>query len=614
MRPTSAYRLVACAAVACTVGSALPAQGLEITLDANTRHQTVEGWGTFLTNPDVATMTAWKNAGMNIMRMNIPKDVLVDSSGDYRVRVPLGGTLQQNVAKMNFNVSDAHQFATTAQWLKANVLEPDRFQLIADSWSPPQWMKGPTGQSAPWVGNPSGDSPSFPTPWLSNQYNHWYNNPQNQGNPSDNNGPTNPHFASYSGDSIGGRLKTEDPTTLSEFGKYMAAFVTGFEQSSGVHINNISLANESTFENPFDSMVMNVGPNGQTDFNQYAMALKSVRDAFQASGITTTIRGPHMNGVGDSPSNPWRTWEQVGMINGVKNNSDPTLINALSAYTGNYYVGYDETSVRMLAAYWHGNNNVSPGPGKTWAGWDNNPNGLANDGKQDWWVETGDGGGAWTTGLSSGQDPAITVALKMYNALVYTDASAYIYWQFADGGTTSPGQYGLIGTSQVTNPTASKKYDAFMQFSRYIRPGAVRIDATFTANGQASYGGASEYDTLHGVNVTAYVQDQDRMLTLVLLNMTGGAQSLTLDIPEHLKVSLLHAFRTSSSENFKQLSDLLVSNDTISFSLPGYSVMTLTGDFAYAPEPASLALLVVGGAALLIRRRQPRHVAPPSRR
>jgi O-glycosyl hydrolase len=296
------------------------------------------------------------------------------------------------------------------------------------------------------------------------------------------------------------------------------------------------------------------------------------------------------------------------MINGVKNNSDPTLINALSAYTGNYYVGYDETSVGMLAAYWHGNNNVSPGPGKTWAGWDNNPNGLASDGKQNWWVETGDGGGAWRTGLASGQNPAITVALKMQNALVYSDAAAYIYWQFADGGTTSPGQYGLVGTAQVTNPTASKKYDAFMQFSRYIRPGAQRIDAVFSDTGTSTWGGASQYDTLHGVSVSAYVHDVDKTLTFVLLNLTGTSEPITLALPNGLTVALLHAFRTSDTENFAQLSDLLVANGQVQFALPAYSVMTLTGDLltVHAPEPASLLLLAAGSAALL-RRRGQRH-------
>jgi O-glycosyl hydrolase len=544
-------------------------------------------------------MNDWTAAGMNILRMSMPKDVLVDSSGNYNTQVPLTSNVQSNIAEMNFNTSDVQQAGQTAQYLSQHT---SNFQLIADSWSPPAWMKGPvldpsTGQptTSQWVGNPTSDSPAFPTPWLSNQYNAYYNNPT--GTTTNNNGPTNTHFLGYSGDSIGGRLKTEDPKILAQFGQYMAAWVKGFQQNYNVPISNMSIQNESAFQNPFDSMVLDVDQYGNTDFNQYAMALQSVATAFQQAGLTTQIRGPHMNGVGDSQSNPWRTWTQVGMINAVKNYAaNPNLINSLNIYSSNYYVGYDDTAARMLAEYWYGSNNVPAGPGQTWAGWDDNPNGLASDGKQNWYVETGDGGPGWLSN-SDGSPGAITVALKIHNALVYSNASAYLYWQFTDGATAD--EYSLLGTNDLSNPTNSKKLDAFMQYSMVIHPGATRIAATFNSTGTTEAGGADAYDALDAVDVSAY-HNVDGSMALVFLNMLGTDQTITINLPASMNGEQFEAWRTSSTEDFSKLSDITVSGDQLSFLLPADSVESLLS----VPEPGTLALLATA-SALLMRRSRP---------
>jgi O-glycosyl hydrolase len=546
-------------------------------------------------------MQDWSAAGMNIMRMQMNKDVLVDPSGNYNVPVPLTSNIQGDASEMNFNTSDVQALGQTAQYLSQHT---SNFKLIADSWSPPNWMKGPvldptTGQptTSQWVGNPSSDSPAFATPWLSNQYNAWYTNPA--GTTTGNNGPTNTHFAGYSGDSIGGRLMTENPTVLAGFGQYLAGWVKGFQQNYNVPISNISIQNESAFQNPFDSMVLDVDQHGNTDFNQYAMALQSVATAFQQGGLTTQIRGPHMNGVGDSQSDPWRTWIQVGMINAVKNYAaNPNLINSLGIYSSNYYVGYDDTAARMLAEYWNGSNNVPAGSGQTWAGWDDNPNGLAGDGKQNWYVETGDGGPGWLSN-PDGSAPAITVALKIHNALVYSNASAYLYWQFTDGAAAD--EYSLLGTSQLSDPTSSKKLDAFMQYSMVIHPGAVRIAATFNSTGTTEAGGADAYDALDAVDVSAY-RNADGSMALVFLNMLGTSQTITLALPANMNGESFEAWRTSSTEDFAHLDDLTISNDQLSFLLPADSVESLLS----VPEPGGLISAAIATGIVLCRRNRRR--------
>src|SRR5947209_8740534 len=170
-----------------------------LTLDPNVRHQTIEGWGSFLGATDTTTRQAFRDLGANVMRMNLPKEVLVASPTDSATPVALGSDLQANINRMNFGLQSVQDFASTAQWLSQNSLEPGRFKLIGDVWSPPHWMKGPvldpsTGKptTSQWVGNPSSDSPSFATPWLSNQYNHWVAPGANDPTPT--NAPGAPHF------------------------------------------------------------------------------------------------------------------------------------------------------------------------------------------------------------------------------------------------------------------------------------------------------------------------------------------------------------------------------------------------------------------------------------
>lgn len=599
----------ALAAFTLTATTGAIAQPLVVTIDPGERHQTIEGWGTFLGETNAATRQAYKNLGMNIMRMSMPKEVLYADPNNLSIRVPLSDDIDANVALMDFDHSAVAGFGATAAWMRDNV--PD-FKLIADSWSPPHWMKGPTGASSQWIGNPVNrwvrdytnnnqwtqitNSPAFPTPWFSNQYNGWQDYMNIPANP--NNEPGNPHFIGYSGDSIGGRLRTEDPTTLREFGQYMAAWVKGFESRYGVRIDNISLQNESTFENPFDSMTVIRDQHGNTDFKQYAMLLKSAADAFEQHGLDTGIRGPHVAHLGATASNPFGQWWQMEMIQGVKEHADPDLIDKLTVYTSNYYMGVSETDVRMTAAYWKGKDKVSPGPGQSWASW-LDPSGIEADGKPNWYVETGDGSSQWLDGPNQPGTGAITVALKMHNALVHSDAAAYLYWQFVDGSGNEPGVYGLVGPSQVTNPTANKKYDAFGHFSMFVRPGARRIDALFS-NGQSSIRGNSEYDTLHSVNVSAYLHEEDATLTIVLLNLTPEDEEISIELPELLGIAAFTIYRTSGTENLVNLGTFAVDGGVVTFDLPGYSIVTLTGAIP-VPEPAALALLLP--ALLAIRRR-----------
>ncbi|MEV6728436.1 glycoside hydrolase family 30 beta sandwich domain-containing protein [Streptomyces sp. NPDC051364] len=83
----------------------------------------------------------------------------------------------------------------------------------------------------------------------------------------------------------------------------------------------------------------------------------------------------------------------------------------------------------------------------------------------------------WDDG--SGYD-GLTVAADIQNTLTVGNANAYVYWTGASLGATR----GLI---QLADPgddyRVSKRYWALAAFSRFIRPGAVRVPVTNAAPG-----------------------------------------------------------------------------------------------------------------------------------
>ncbi|KAE9972188.1 hypothetical protein EG328_005153 [Venturia inaequalis] len=99
-----------------------------------------------------------------------------------------------------------------------------------------------------------------------------------------------------------------------------------------------------------------------------------------------------------------------------------------------------------------------------------------NTTKRVWQTEWADLSGpatlAWYNNGSTGE--GLTWALHIHNAFVNSNVSAFLYWIGA-GNTTTNSALILLRKDQVN---VSKRLWAFAQYSRLIRPGAKRIDAT----------------------------------------------------------------------------------------------------------------------------------------
>jgi O-glycosyl hydrolase len=555
-----------------------------VTVQLDSPQQRIEGWGTTVggNHQRAEWRAAYRDLGMNILRVPMDNEVLAASRTNWATPVELTDDMAANLALMEVNAPQnlnperleigfdrVDPKGATAQWLANNALEPERVKISGSPWTPPHWMKGPTGFEQDFVGV----TDEHPTPFFSDEVVPWRaNNPRSTGS------------------SVGGRLKTEDPWTVDQYGKFMASWVAGWNQRyPDAPLDIVSLQNESTFENPFDSMTFRIDENGNQDFTQYAKGLKAVKDAWEQFGIETRVMGPHVAGFPANPGNPFRLWQQDMMIQGVKNHPDPELIDFLDFYNANFYNDTNEGNVKNIAGFWRGWREVAPGEW-TW----HRPPGVKNDGKGIWFSETGDGAGtAWSSNIET--------AIKIHTALVHGQASAYVYWQFSDGGNQLS-QHVLLTDDQLDDPLQSKKYAAFKQYSRYIRPGAVRLDAGFdTANGAPAVGGNSEFDPENSLNVAAFLHEEDARLTFVLLNATDSNEQVTLSIPEGLEVPVMELFRTSGSESFTELGEFEFVDGELLYTAPAQSVSTFTG--TVIPEPTGLALMLLGGLGLLRRRR-----------
>lgn len=112
-------------------------------------------------------------------------------------------------------------------------------------------------------------------------------------------------------------------------------------------------------------------------------------------------------------------------------------------------------------------------------GYTSDPTAPFASSKHAWMTETADLSGTWTTSYysSGGKGEGQTWAEKIYTALVDANFSAYLYWEGAEDAGTKPTNSALINLHGGT-VTPSKRFWVYAQWSRFVRPGAVRIGAS----------------------------------------------------------------------------------------------------------------------------------------
>ena len=173
------------------------------------------------------------------------------------------------------------------------------------------------------------------------------------------------------------------------------------------------------------------------------------------------------------------------------------------------------------------------------------------------WESKGAGKELWMTEVyypnsSSDADTwpeALEVSDHMTNAMVVGNFQTYVWWYIRRS-------YSLI----KDNGNVTKRGYCFAHYSKFVRPGFVRIDAT--------------QKPANNVNVSAFKKDND--IVIVAVNKNTSSQTITFSIPG-TEISEWEHYMTNGQKNVSKESNITGSGSTFKVTLDARSVSTFIG-------------------------------------
>lgn len=148
-------------------------------------------------------------------------------------------------------------------------------------------------------------------------------------------------------------------------------------------------------------------------------------------------------------------------------------------------------------------------------------------------------GNAWPESLS--------VARHIHHAMADAEFQAYVWWYIRRG-------YGPM----QEDGTLSKRGYAMAAFSKYVRPGAVRLEA--------------ESEPRQGVYVSAY-RNTDGKIAVVVVNQNDASVTQPLSV-KGATASKVSSYTTDATRNLAPRTGIAVSGGAFSATLPAQSVTT----------------------------------------
>lgn len=167
---------------------------------------------------------------------------------------------------------------------------------------------------------------------------------------------------------------------------------------------------------------------------------------------------------------------------------------------------------------------------------------------------------AWDPAWDDGTDASgLTWAQHIYTGLTSADLSAFLYWW----GSTTPSENGdNEGLIEINGPAVipSGRLWAFANYSRFVRPGAVRIGAT-TPGGQ--------------LDLTAF-RDPDGTVAIVALNTAASAQPVRYALASLrlARGAVVTPYLTDSSSDTAAQGSIRVTRGGFSATIPARSLVT----------------------------------------
>jgi hypothetical protein len=164
-------------------------------------------------------------------------------------------------------------------------------------------------------------------------------------------------------------------------------------------------------------------------------------------------------------------------------------------------------------------------------------------------------------------DPSIADGLawaeNIHDFIVGENGSAWMYWNLSSthpGGGPNGCNDGLTGAT-FSKP---KRFYTVGNWSKFVRPGWVRIDSTS--------------NPAEGIYVTAFKEVSSGNFAIVAINQNSSSASVSFSLSGFPSVTTVTPTLTSSNANLADQAGASVSNGAFSYSLPAASVTTFHGN------------------------------------
>jgi glucuronoarabinoxylan endo-1,4-beta-xylanase len=278
--------------------------------------------------------------------------------------------------------------------------------------------------------------------------------------------------------------------------------------SAGIKVPYLGFANEPTFTAGYSSMLVN--PAQAADFAKILAA--TVRSA----GLSTKVTCCDALGWNSLP----------GYTSAVL--GDSAAASAVGLFTSHGY---------------------SAGPNSV----------INTGGKPVWQSEWSNGQGTFNVAWDDNSaESGFRWAQNIHTGLTAANLNAFLYWWGISNSTSSNGA--LIQLNGTTlNP--SKRYAAFVNYSKFIRPGAVRVDATSP-------------DT--NLKVSAF-KNIDGSVAIVVLNAAATATQTSFTLPRTgITAGSATPYLTNGSNDTARQRPITVTASGFSASVPARSLVTYT--------------------------------------
>ncbi|KAK5664179.1 hypothetical protein OQA88_395 [Cercophora sp. LCS_1] len=294
------------------------------------------------------------------------------------------------------------------------------------------------------------------------------------------------------------------------YANYLAAYVK-FYAEAGVTVTHLGFLNEPDYTASYASM--------QSNGNQAANFVPILYDTLQAQNLTST---------GINCCESMNFGNNVNMFNAIKSAGHEAKLKAVTSHT--YASGASTVNTKVPV----------------------------------WLSEQCDLNGQWSTAWYSngGAGDGLTWANNIYSAVVNNNIGGYLYWEGVQWPNPNTNEKIIRVDNKTNTYEVAKRLWAFANWSRYVRPGAVRVGANSPS----------------GVRVAAF-RNTDGTVAVVAISTGSGATNVSIKVAgaettAAAAADSVEAYVSDNTRNCAATTASVAADGTVSGSVPGRGIVT----------------------------------------